>query len=108
MRDRVLLGTATAALLFVGALAAVVKGGDDHVGPAACALRVASVLHIDAPTEPSVSEDGDAWVASLPSGRLVLRVTGKGSRVTGVEALAGPGADVLERPERLRGLAVQC
>ena len=106
MRDRLLLAAA-AFLVLAGSLAAVTKG-DGHVGPAACAKRVARALHLDAVTDATVSEDDEMWTAMIPTGRLVVRVTGERNRVTGVEALAGPGADVLERPERLRALAVRC
>ena len=106
MRDRLLL--AAAAVLVVAGIGAALTKGDGHVGPASCAKRVAGALHLDGVTPAVVSEDGDQWTASIPTGRLVLRVTGEEHRVTGVEALAGPGADVLERAERLRGLAVRC
>lgn len=98
---------AAVVLVALGVVAAVTSG-DEHVEPAACAARVAEALDLDVVAEASVVEDGDDWVATLPADRLVLRVTGRGGDVSAVEALAGPGADVLDRPDRLRALAVAC
>lgn len=99
---------ASVVLFVAGIASAVVVGGDDHVGPAGCARRVARVLHLEVVAQPSVEVNGDRWTATLPSGRLIVRVEGEAHDVTGVQALAGPGADVLNRPQRLIGLAVQC
>lgn len=104
--ERALL-VAAATLVVLGAVAAVTSG-DGRVAPAACAARIADALDLDVVSEASVVEDGDDWVATLAADRLVLRVTGRGGDVSAVEALAGPGADVLDRPDRLRALAVEC
>jgi hypothetical protein len=107
VRERELL-VASAVLVLAGVVASFARGGDDHVGPPACARRVAHALHFETLTDPSVSDDRDTWVATMPTARLVVRVTGIGHDVTDVQALAGPGADVLNRSQRLVGLAVQC
>jgi hypothetical protein len=98
---------ASAVLFVVGVVAALTKG-EPHVGPAACARRVASSLEYPVLGEPSVERTGDMWVATVASTRVVLKVEGAGHRVTGVQAYAGAGADLLERPQRLAALATSC
>jgi hypothetical protein len=106
VRDRVLLAAA-AVLLVVGVVAAMTKP-DPRVSPAACTRRVAHALHVEAVGTPSVEQRGDGWRSTVAAARAVLRVEADGHRLTSVQLLAGPGADVLKRPERLRALAVQC
>lgn len=106
MRDRLLL--AAAAVVFLAGIVAAVAKPEPHVGPAACATRVARAIDVDLLGPLSVAGDGATWTATAASGRLVLRVSGADHDVTGVELLAGPGADTLDRPARLRALATQC
>lgn len=98
---------AAGVLALLGVIAALLEP-DEHVGPQSCARRVASALHLVPAAAGTVDHDGSAWAVMVPTERLVLRVSGRDHRVTGVEAFAGAGADVLERPDRLRALAVTC
>jgi hypothetical protein len=106
VRDRLLL--AAAAVVFLAGVVGAIAKPDPHVGPAACAARVARALHVDLLGPVSVTRAGDEWTATAASGRLVLRVSGRVHDITGVELLAGPGADTLERPAKLRALATRC
>jgi len=106
VRERVLLAAA-AVLAVVGAIASVAKP-DPHVSPAACTRRVADELDVAIVGTPSVERSSDAWRSTVAGARTLLRIEGKGHRLTSVQLLAGPGADVLERPARLRALAVKC
>ena len=106
VRDRVLLATAVV-LAVAGAVAAVVKP-DAPVTPVACTRRVARVLDVDVIGATSVDRSGRGWRSTSAAARAVLRIESDGDRLTSVQLLTGPGADVLERPARLRALAVRC
>jgi hypothetical protein len=106
VRERVLLVTALV-LVAVGGIAAVAKP-DPKVTPAACTRRVARALDAPIIGSPTIERAGDGWRATVASGHSVLRVVGEERRVTSVQLLAGPDADILERPARLRALAVRC
>lgn len=106
MRERVLLVTASV-LLVAGVVAAVAKP-DPDVSPAACTRRVADALDVVIIGAPSVEQRGAGWRSTVAAGRAVLRVESDGRRLTSVQLLAGPDADVLERPARLLALAVRC
>ncbi|MEN3271772.1 MAG: hypothetical protein V7636_533 [Actinomycetota bacterium] len=106
VREPVLLAAA-AVLVVVGVIAAVAKP-DPHVSPAACTRRVADELGVAIVGTPSVEQTGDVWRSTVAGARTLLRVEAEGHRLTSVQLLAGPGADVLERPARLRALAVKC
>ena len=95
-------------VVFVTGFVTVLWRPAPHVGPATCAKRVARALHFEVLSQPVVSTANGEWVATVPSERAVLRVTGVGHTVSGVQALTGPGADLLQRPQRLVGLAVRC
>jgi len=107
MRERVLLACAVA-LVAAGALAAALV--DTSASPSACVRRVADRLGYDLTLDLVVDErDDGSWTSTVPvDGELVLQVAGEDGRVTAVTALAGHGADVLERPARLEALAVRC
>lgn len=106
MRERVLLVIAVV-LVVVGSIASVAKP-DAKVTPAACTRRVARALDAAIIGAPTIERAGVGWRATVASGHSVLRVEGEKRRVTSVQLLAGPDADILERPARLRALAVRC
>lgn len=105
VRERILLACSVA-LLAVGALAAAFDEGSPE--PAACVRGVADRLGYDLMSEVVIEGDDDAWSSNAPAGGVVLRVAGVGGEVTHVAALAGAGADVLERSARLDALSVRC
>jgi len=106
VRERVLLVTALV-LLVAGAIAAAVKP-EPAVSPVACTRRVARSLHVEVIGTPTVERRSDGWRATASAAREVLRVESNRDRLTSVQLLIGPDADVLERPARLRALAVRC
>ena len=107
LRERILLACAVA-LVAAGALAAAFV--DTSPSPSACVRRVADRLGYEITLELVIDSSSDgSWAATVPvDGEVILKVEGVDGRVTDVAALAGLGADVLDRPARLEALAVRC